>query len=150
MRVTDVNDPRHACSSEADKPASMVVMSVPIVQPSIMRSLAAVAAMRHTSRMADNAVRLTVIRVSGVRRAKRKLAQAMREEGVQLDSATSEKHQELLGAVSALLGGGADVYVVTQGTAGAVKAALAKFRESRPGTKVEAWHVNGTRLDGYL
>jgi RNase P/RNase MRP subunit POP5 len=100
--------------------------------------------------MADDEVRLTIIRVSGVRRARRKLAMAMRDEGVQLDRASREKHQELLGGVSPLLGDGADVYVVTQGTAGAVKAALAKFRESRPKTKVEAWHVNGTRMDRYL
>jgi hypothetical protein len=105
--------------------------------------------MRHTSRMAENAVRLTIIRVSGVRRAKGKFAKALRDEGVQLDSATSENHQELLGGVSPLFGGGADVYVVTQSTAGAVKAALAKFRESRPKTKVEAWDVSSTRLDGY-
>jgi RNase P/RNase MRP subunit POP5 len=128
----------------------MVAMSTAYVQPFMMRSLAAVATMRDTSRMGDDAVRLTIIRVSGVRRAKRKLAQAMRDEGVQLDSATREKHQELLGGVSPLLGDGADVYVVTQGTAGAVKVALAKFHESRPETKVEAWHVNGTRLDSYL
>jgi hypothetical protein len=100
--------------------------------------------------MAEDKVRLTIVRVSGVRRAQRKLAQAMREEGVQLDSASSEKHKELLGEVLPLLGDGADVYVLIQGTEGAFKAALTKFRDSQPKTQVVAWDVRGKRLDGYL
>jgi hypothetical protein len=100
--------------------------------------------------MADDEVqRLTIIRVSGVRRmAKRKLAKAMRDEGVQLDSATSELLQEL--PVSTILEDAADVYVVNQGTAGAVKEALAKFRKSRPEAKVEAWDESGNSLPGFI
>jgi hypothetical protein len=104
--------------------------------------------------MADDEVRLR-IHVRGGLIAERLINRAMGEQGVEvvstdLGDSLEEARSTHWITIGYALSVGANVVVVVQGTAVAVKKALAKYREWHPEAKVEVQDESGTRLPGYL